>query len=131
MKQRILEALDPWPLDMVVVYGSVAREQAQPDSDIDVAVLGQAPLSADTRLGMSAALAEATGRGVDLLDSATAHGTILAEALTRGDCLRVDSAEAYEGLMRRLVYEEADFMPLYSRLLRERREIFLHEQSGH
>ena len=131
VSQRLLGALSAWPeLELVMLYGSIAKGSARQDSDIDVAVLAPSPLSPDARLAMAAALTRAVGRPAEVLDLSTAHGTILAEVLTDGLRLHMTSQAAYEGLLRRLVYEEADFMPLYRRLLRERRESFLNGKSG-
>ncbi len=131
VSQRLLGALSAWPeLELVMLYGSIARGSARQDSDIDVAVLAPSSLSPDARLAMAAALSRALGRPADVLDLSTAHGTILAEVLSHGLRLHMTSRAAYEGLLRRLVYEEADFMPLYRRLLRERRESFLNGKSG-
>ena len=60
-----------------------------------------------------------------LLDLAHAHGTILSEVLTAGVRVRINDRTALEMLMRRLVYEEADYMPLYRRMLRQRSERLL------
>jgi len=48
------------------VFGSVAALQAKPDSDIDVAVLNRGPLSTADRERFMTAIAESTGRSVDL-----------------------------------------------------------------
>jgi predicted nucleotidyltransferase len=123
LRNQILTAIAGWPsLTLVVVYGSAATGRMRDDSDVDLAVLGRTPLNVDARLSIASAIAGATGRKVDLLDLGRAHGTILSEVLTSGVRLIVNDRAALEMLMRRLVYEEADYMPLYRRMLKERRE---------
>ena len=127
LKQKLLDVLAAWPtLSVVIVYGSAATGTMRPTSDIDLAVLGPQPLAAEIRLAIMADVTRATGRDTDVLDLQQARGTILSEILTLGVRLRVTQPAALELLMKRLVYDEADYMPLYRRLLRERRERFLH-----
>ncbi|MEI6546893.1 MAG: nucleotidyltransferase domain-containing protein [Burkholderiales bacterium] len=64
------------------VFGSVAANQARPDSDIDVAVLAREPLRTADRERFMTAIAESTGRSVDLIDLSTAGGLVLDRALS-------------------------------------------------
>ncbi len=107
------------------VHGSVAKNRARPESDLDVAVVGRGPLSSERLADIATKLGRVAGREVDIVDLAGAHGALLEGVLSEGTRLFVHDRGVYEGLMRRLVYEQADFMPLYRRLLRERRERFL------
>jgi predicted nucleotidyltransferase len=50
------------------LFGSASSGRLRADSDIDIAVLHDAPLDASTRLRLSNALADEWGRDVDLLD---------------------------------------------------------------
>jgi len=63
------------------VFGSVARGQALPDSDIDVAVSFDKPMSSDLRMAVIGIVADVCGRSVDLIDLESAGGLILARAL--------------------------------------------------
>jgi predicted nucleotidyltransferase len=62
-----------------IVFGSVAANQASPDSDIDVAVLARGPLRTVDRDRFMTAIAESAGRCVDLIWQAVylATGVIL------------------------------------------------------
>ncbi|MGH8190114.1 MAG: type VII toxin-antitoxin system MntA family adenylyltransferase antitoxin, partial [Rhodanobacteraceae bacterium] len=68
------------------VFGSVARGTARPDSDIDVGVLLDAPLGSARRRELVEALAQVTGRPVDLVDLREAGPELLLSAL-RGERL--------------------------------------------
>ncbi len=106
---------------LAFVYGSVARGAARPQSDLDVAVMGAQPLSADDTLGVIASLADASGRPVDLVDLRRSHGTLLHEILRTGRKV-LDRAPGLHGsLLARHLAEEADFRPLRDRILAERR----------
>lgn len=70
---------------LAYVFGSVARGEASAGSDLDVAVLGDAPFSLQ-RLGeLAERLARATGRDrVDLVDLAIAPPLVQAEVVREG-----------------------------------------------
>jgi predicted nucleotidyltransferase len=63
------------------VFGSVARGQALPDSDIDVAVSFGRPMSSDLRMAVVGIVADVSGRSVDLIDLESADALIRARAL--------------------------------------------------
>jgi predicted nucleotidyltransferase len=87
------------------VFGSVARGQARRDSDIDVAVSFGKPMSSDLRAAMIGIVAEASGRGVDLVDLETAEGLILARALGGTEIL-CDSVATRRRMAERLLRSE-------------------------
>lgn len=53
---------------LAVLFGSLAAGAGRPDSDLDLAVADDRPLSADARMALIADLAEHVGRPVDLID---------------------------------------------------------------
>jgi predicted nucleotidyltransferase len=63
------------------VFGSVARGQALPDSDIDVAVSFGKPMSSDLRVAVVGIVADVSGRSVDVIDLESADALIRARAL--------------------------------------------------
>lgn len=69
------------------VFGSVARGQALPDSDIDVAVSFGRPMSSDLRMAVIGIVADVAGRSVDLIDLESAGGLILSRALSGTEIL--------------------------------------------
>lgn len=120
---RVLAPFDE--VRLAVLFGSAAAGRLAAESDLDVAVAGEAPLSADRRLAISRAVSEATGREIDLLDLTAATGPILHQALTTGRVVLCRDQVLHAGLMRRMLFDEADFGPLRRRLLAERRARFL------
>ena len=78
------------------VFGSVAANQARPDSDIDVAVR-----TADRERFMTA-IAESTGRSVDLIDLSTARGLVLDRALGGREIVCDSTATRSELIVRKL-----------------------------
>lgn len=56
-----------WPIRSLAVFGSVAREEAGPASDLDVLVEFEAPISLSDFLALEDRLGAATGRHVELV----------------------------------------------------------------
>jgi len=84
-------------LSAVYLFGSGARAELRPDSDLDVAILlaPGADLSSVTRLELAADLASLAGRTVDLSVLGRPAGAILAkEAVTTGRRLWDDGTQA-------------------------------------
>ena len=56
-----------WPICCLLLFGSVARGDANATSDLDVLVEFDKPVSLSSFLALEAALAEIAGRRVDLV----------------------------------------------------------------
>jgi len=124
--EPIRELLGRFPkVRLAIVFGSLAREAGKASSDLDLAVLAEAPLDADERAGMLAALGEAVGRPVDLVDLATVGEPLLGEILRDGKRILERDPEAYAELIRRHLFDAADFLPYRRRILEERRRAWL------
>ena len=109
---------------MALLFGSLATGRAHPDSDIDLAVGAGRALTVAERMRLIAELAEATGRPVDLIDLHAVGEPLLGQILKRGRRI-FGSNGAYAELIKRHVFEEADFMPYQRRILAERRRAWI------
>ena len=105
-------------------FGSLARGQGRPDSDVDLAVDAGQPLDADARMLLIGQLGELTGRPIDLIDLRTVGEPLLGQVLKYGKRLLGKDAD-YAELIKRHVFNEADFMPYYRRILSERRNAWI------
>jgi predicted nucleotidyltransferase len=125
---HILRAtLDKYPyVRLCLVFGSTAAGKSAAGSDLDIAVAAEAPLSPETRLEILEALSSATNREIDLIDLMAETGPILKQALSKGVVVRNSDTLLYARLISRMLFAEADMMPYYYRILRERRERFIH-----
>lgn len=107
-------------LRLALMFGSVARGTAHPDSDLDLAVWADHPLHASEKIQLIEAIARASGRAVDLIDLATAGQPLLGEILRDGYRLAGD-ADTQADLATRAVLDASDFLPYVERMLQQRR----------
>lgn len=111
-------------ITLALLFGSAARGQLGASSDIDIAVAGAAAHDPVGRTHLMAALALASGRPVDLVDLGSAGQPLLGRILAEGLLLKGERADLQPWLFRNVTDHE-DFLPLWRRLLDERRRAWL------
>ncbi len=117
----LLEVLKKHPdVKLAVLFGSMATGQVRRDSDLDLAVDTGRPLTAEKKMALIEDLALEFGRPVDLVDLRTVGEPLLGQIVKYGRRL-IGSDSLYAELIRKHLYEQADFMPYRSRILAERR----------
>ena len=120
-QHRIREILERHgDIRLAILFGSLASGRATPESDADLAILADTRLDADFKMTLIGELASAIGRPIDLVDLRTAGEPLLGQILKHGVRL-FGSDTDYAELIKRHVFEEADFMPYRRRILAERR----------
>jgi predicted nucleotidyltransferase len=105
---------------LVVLFGSVASGRQRADSDLDIAVAAEQSLTAHEKTALISALADHTGRPIDLVDLSVVSAPLLGQILRHGRRI-LGSDTLYGELISRHVFEQTDFMPYRTRLLAERR----------
>lgn len=119
------EVLAGFPkLMLALVFGSVAQGRQRADSDLDIAVAANQALTAAEKMAIIEALAECTGRPVDLIDLKVVAEPLLGQIVRHGRRL-LGSDNAYGQLISRHLFEQADFMPYRNRVLAERRAAWI------
>lgn len=111
-------------LVLAIVFGSVARGKQRANSGFDIAVAASQALTATEKIALISALAQRTGRPVDLIDLRVAAEPSLGQIVRHGRRLQ-GSDNAYGQLISRHLFERADFMPYRTRLLAERRAAWI------
>ena len=111
-------------LVLALVFGSVAQGRERADSDLDIAVAARQPLTPVERMNIIAALAEQTGRPVDLIDLYGVADPLLGQIVRHGRRLLGSDSE-YGNLISKHLFEQADFMPYRNRVLTERRAAWI------
>lgn len=110
---------------LALLFGSMAKDRLRNGSDLDIAIATSTPLTAQTHLTIIEDLALAVGRPVDLIDLDRTHNPLLQQILTKGRRIICRNRTRYAELLLRMVYEEADVMPYYRRILSDRRQAWI------
>ena len=121
----ILDALRVQPgVRVAILFGSMAAGNEDRDSDVDLAVDIGRPLTASQKMELIGRIAETTGRPVDLVDLRTVGVPLLGQILRHGVRI-VGSNTDYAALVRKHLFDSADFMPYRSRILLARRRAWI------
>ena len=127
---RLREVLIRFPmLVLAVLFGSVAQGRQRKDSDLDIGVAANRALTAAQRISIIDALAEHTGRPIDLIDLQAVAEPLLGQIVRHGRRL-FGSDSAYGRLISRHLFEQSDFMPYRDRVLAERRAAWIAGNKG-
>lgn len=122
--RQALNAVDG--LRLALVFGSCAKGQARPDSDLDIALAFDQAMSVQQHITLIEALALVTGRPVDLIDLRTVGEPLLGQIMQHG--VRILGSDVLHAqYMTRHVMDAADFMPYQTRMLQERRQAWVHK----
>jgi predicted nucleotidyltransferase len=111
-------------IELAILFGSLARGAARPDSDLDLAVKAAAPLTAEEKRVLMGELADHLARPVDLVDLANVGEPLLGQILRHGRRLLGDDV-GYARLLSQHVFAVADFLPYRDRLLAQRRRAWI------
>jgi predicted nucleotidyltransferase len=118
---QLKEVLVHFPqVALAVLFGSVASGRQRADSDLDIAVAAEQALTAQEKMALVSALAERTGRPIDLIDLSVVAEPLLGQILRHGRRI-LGSDTLYGELISRHIFEQTDFLPYRTRLLAERR----------
>ena len=124
-KQTVLEVLRTGPeIELAILFGSMATGKETAESDLDLAVDAGRPLTAEEKMAPISELAIRIRRPVDLIDLQTVGEPLLGQILKRGVRI-LGSNTRYAGLIRKHLFDNADFMPYRRRILRERRRAWI------
>ena len=132
LRESIRKALERHPdIKLCMVFGSVATGRASAGSDLDIAVAAGKPLSSEKYLELIEEFAAVSNRQIDLVDLMAVMGPILKQALSTGVIVQNLDKSLYANLISRMLFNQADMMPYYDRILRERRRRFINEQGSY
>lgn len=119
-KESILAALSVEPgIRLAIVFGSFAESRERPDSDVDIAVESNKPLTVDQKNVLIESLVDRFGRPIDLIDLRTVGEPLLNRIMTTGQQI-MGTRSDFARLVQRNLVEQADFVPLQQRITRER-----------
>lgn len=105
------------------MFGSQATGDITAESDIDLALLSDMPISSGLKLELVEKISAKFGRPVDIVDLYDAAEPILGQVF-KGKRLLGDDA-TYASLLTKHLISSADFAPLQQRILDERRNAWI------
>nr|BFD62724.1 hypothetical protein BdHM001_14050 [Bdellovibrio sp. HM001] len=105
-------------------FGSYAKGHPRPDSDVDICLAEDRPINAEKKIEYINELTLLLRKEVDLLDLNTANGVILKESLHTAKWVHKETV-VFAQIMKRMLFDQADFQPYYQRILKAKRERFL------
>jgi predicted nucleotidyltransferase len=124
LNQQLARFLSQYPqFELAILFGSQAKGDASGDSDIDLALLSDAPISSSLKLELIETIGARFGRPVDIVDLYYAAEPVLGQVF-KGKRLLGDDA-TYARLLTKHLINTADFVPLQQRILAERRNAWI------
>ncbi len=125
LKQAILDVIGTQPaIGLAILFGSLAVGEGRVESDLDLAVDAGRRLTASEKIALISELAGRTGRPVDLVDLHTVGEPLLGQILRHGKRI-LGSDTHYANLIRRHLFDQADYLPYRDRILAERRRAWI------
>ena len=125
LKQAILDAISTQPgIGLAILFGSLATGDGRVESDLDLAIDAGRSLTAGEKIALISELAGRTGRPVDLVDIQTVGEPLLGQILQHGKRI-LGSDTHYANLIRRHLFDQADYLPYRNRILAERRQAWI------
>ena len=124
LDEQLARFLSRYPeFKLAILFGSQAMGNATGDSDIDLALLSDAPISSSKKLELVEQIGAKFGRPVDIVDLFFAAEPVLGQVF-KGKRLLGDDA-TYARLLTKHLINTADFVPLQKRILTERRNAWI------
>ena len=123
--RAILAAIESEPgIRLAILFGSLAAGQERTESDLDLAVDAGHRLTPGEKVVLMNNLAERVGRPVDLVDFHAIGEPLLGQILRHGKRL-LGGETCYANLLRRHLFDQADYLPYRTRILAERRRAWI------
>ena len=125
LKQAILAVIGTQPdIRLAILFGSLAVGEGHRESDLDLAVDAGRRLTASEKITLISELAGRIGRPVDLVDLHAVGEPLLGQILQRGKRI-LGGDTHYANLIRRHLFDQADYLPYRNRILAERRRAWI------
>ncbi|MDC7234654.1 MAG: nucleotidyltransferase domain-containing protein [Spirochaetales bacterium] len=125
-RQEILDNLKTYfesmaDIHTVIVYGSVAENEINSGSDVDIAIASHRTLNYSDLLNMNRDLQILLHRNIDLINLDQAKGLIHYKIISKGIRLKYSGRELTEHMIRALDFK-TDFLPQLTAMQKKRVE---------
>ena len=125
IRQELLEVLKGHSdIRLAILFGSLASDRGTAKSDLDLAVYAGRPLDLSLKMSLISELAHRVGRPVDLVDLRSAGEPLLGQILRYGEKILGDNTH-YADLIRKHVFDEADFLRYRTEMIAQRRRAWI------
>ena len=133
LNQELKDNLVHWAktrgdIDLMVVFGSRAKDRQRPDSDLDLGIWRSSKWSADFHRECVEQITSFLPTAIDLIDLSKIDGPLLQEILCNGKKIYQQHDHLMGFLYVRLMDWRTDFMPAWEDMLEQRRKRFLAKQ---
>lgn len=124
LEKQLTRLLSAYPqFELAMLFGSAAIGNMSDESDIDLALLSDSPISGELKLELTEKIGAQFGRPVDIVDLYFTAEPVLGQVF-KGRRLFGDDA-CYARLLTKHLINTADFLPLQRRILDERRNAWI------
>lgn len=114
--------------ELLIIYGSAANGNMNPQSDLDLAIALEEELSLEKNSELSSELSLSLGFEIDLSDLRQAKGFFLKEILCHGMVIIKKNPERYAELIKKMWFWQADEAPLIRRIMQSKQERWLGQE---
>ena len=111
-------------IDTVLLFGSFAKNNFNPKSDVDIAIHSSKELDYETLAEIQTDLALLLHREIDLADLSKAEGIFLYQIMTTGVKIKISPTIFVNHLVKALCFRE-DFLPIIQRSQKEKIRRFI------
>lgn len=126
ISKKIIREFEKFPeVEIVILFGSVLKDQLTRKSDIDIAFAQKTRVSHEKKTQIYIALERTLKRDIDLIDLHTVNGHILKNILCKGNVLVKKSVSLQAFFLKKMWYNQADMMPKTRMILEKQVNGFL------
>ena len=130
MNQELKDNLINWAekrvdIDLMIIFGSRAKDRQRPDSDLDLGLWRASKWSVDFHRECVERMTDFLPVPIDLIDLSKMDGPLLQEILCNGKKIYQQPDHLLGVLYVRLMDWRTDFMPAWENMLDQRRKRFL------
>jgi predicted nucleotidyltransferase len=115
-------------IDLMIIFGSRAKDRQRPDSDLDLGIWRSSKWSVNFHRECVEQITSFLPTAIDLIDLSKIDGPLLQEILCNGKKIYQQQDHLMGVLYVRLMDWRTDFMPAWEDMLEQRRKRFFAKQ---
>lgn len=116
-------------IEVAILYGSFATNNYNAQSDIDLSVYLKNSLTVEIKEQTISDLSILFHRPIDIVDLKSIHAPLSQEILSKGIWIKLNSLTLKESIIKKMLYEVADFLPMKMNAQKSKIKRFLNKIS--